>query len=82
MLAAEATHRDHAVIEQVIAELKNGPVVPTYIGAVHRERRLAGLRGDRRQPHLRHPAVLTSRHHALTRTCAIRTQLIHTRRAV
>jgi len=26
MLAAEATHRDHAVIEQVIAELKNGPL--------------------------------------------------------
>ncbi|MPZ73552.1 MAG: hypothetical protein GEU74_10030 [Nitriliruptorales bacterium] len=24
MLAAEATHRDHAIIEQVIAELKNG----------------------------------------------------------
>jgi hypothetical protein len=26
MLAAEATHRDHAIIEQVIAELKNGPL--------------------------------------------------------
>jgi hypothetical protein len=26
MLAAEATHRDHAVVEQVIAELKNGPL--------------------------------------------------------
>jgi hypothetical protein len=25
MLTAEATHRDHAIIEQVIAELKNGP---------------------------------------------------------
>ena len=25
MLAAEATHRDHAIIEQIIAELKNGP---------------------------------------------------------
>jgi Transposase DDE domain group 1 len=25
-LAAEATHRDHAIIEQVIAELKNGPL--------------------------------------------------------
>jgi hypothetical protein len=24
MLAAEATHRDHAIVEQVIAELKNG----------------------------------------------------------
>lgn len=26
MLTAEATHRDHAIIEQVIAELKNGPL--------------------------------------------------------
>jgi hypothetical protein len=25
-LAAEATHRDHAILEQVIAELKNGPL--------------------------------------------------------
>jgi hypothetical protein len=25
-LAAEATHRDHAIVEQVIAELKNGPL--------------------------------------------------------
>ena len=26
MLDAEATHRDHAIVEQVIAELKNGPL--------------------------------------------------------
>jgi hypothetical protein len=26
MLTAEATHRDHAIVEQVIAELKNGPL--------------------------------------------------------
>ena len=26
MLAAEATHRDHAIVEQVIAELKSGPL--------------------------------------------------------
>jgi hypothetical protein len=26
MLAAEATHCDHAIVEQVIAELKNGPL--------------------------------------------------------
>src|SRR5918912_1236099 len=26
MLAAEATHRAHAVVEQVIADLKNGPL--------------------------------------------------------
>ena len=29
MLPAEATHRDHAIIEQVIAELKNGPADST-----------------------------------------------------
>jgi Transposase DDE domain group 1 len=26
MLSAEATHRDHAIVEQIIAELKNGPL--------------------------------------------------------
>src|SRR5699024_10813100 len=26
MLAAEASHRDHAIVEQVIADLKNGPL--------------------------------------------------------
>ncbi len=28
MLAAEATHRDHTIIEQIIAESKNGPLAP------------------------------------------------------
>ena len=53
MLAAEATHRDHAIVEQVIAELKNGPLAHLPSGSVHRERRLAGLRRDRPQPHPR-----------------------------
>jgi hypothetical protein len=26
MLAAESTHRAHAIVEQVIADLKNGPL--------------------------------------------------------
>lgn len=26
MLAVEASHRDHAIVEQVIADLKNGPL--------------------------------------------------------
>jgi hypothetical protein len=37
MLHAEATHRDHAIVEQVIAELKNGPLAPPVRG---RQRRL------------------------------------------
>jgi hypothetical protein len=35
MLHAEATHRDHAIVEQVIAELKNGPLahLPSGVSA-------------------------------------------------
>jgi len=33
MLHAEATHRDHAIIEQVIAELTNGPLAHLPSGA-------------------------------------------------
>jgi hypothetical protein len=53
MLDAEATHRDHAVIEQVIADLKESALAHLPSGEVHRERPLAGLRGDRVQPHPR-----------------------------
>ena len=53
MPAAEATHRDHAIVEQVIAELKNGPLAHLPSGRVRRQRRLAGLRRDRPQPHPR-----------------------------
>jgi len=53
MLVAEATHRDHAIVEQVIAELTNTPAGPPALGGVHRERRLAGLRRDLPQPHPR-----------------------------
>jgi hypothetical protein len=57
MLAAEATHRDHAIVERIIAKLKSQveerPARPPALGGVHRQRRLAGLRGDRAQPHPR-----------------------------
>jgi len=46
---ADARHRDHAVIEQVIAELKAGPLAHLP-SVVYGERCLAGARGDRVQP--------------------------------
>ena len=75
MLHAEATHRDHAIIEQVIAELKNGPLAHLPSGVftanaawlvcaalAHNLTRAAG-------------ALAGGRHHR-TRTTTIRTQLI------
>ena len=77
MLAAEARHRDHAIVEQVIAELKNGPLAHLPSGRfaanaawlvcaaiAHNLTRAAG-------------ALAGGRHHR-TRTATIRTQLIHT----
>jgi hypothetical protein len=77
MLAAEATHRDHAIVEQVIAELKNGPLAHLPSGRfaanaawlvcaamAHNLTRAAG--------------ALAGGQHRRTRTATIRTQLIHT----
>jgi hypothetical protein len=77
MLAAEATHRDHAIIEQVIAELKNGPLAHLPSGRFaanaawlvcaaisHNLTRAAG--------------VLAGGRHTRARTATLRTQLIHT----
>ena len=77
MLAAEATHRDHAIVEQVIAELKNGPLAHLPSGVftanaawlvcaaiAHNLTRAAG--------------ALAGGRHARSRTGTIRTQLIHT----
>jgi hypothetical protein len=77
MLAAEATHRDHAIIEQVIAELKNGPLAHLPSGQfaanaawlacaaiAHNLTRAAG--------------VLAGGRHIRARTATLRTQLIHT----
>jgi hypothetical protein len=50
MLEAEACHRRHAIIEQVIADLKNGPAGASAVREVKRQRRLAGARGDGVQP--------------------------------
>jgi Transposase DDE domain group 1 len=77
MLAAEATHRDHALVEQVITELKNGPLahLPSGVFAAnaawlacaaiaHNLTRAAG-------------ALAGGRHHR-TRGATIRAQLIET----
>jgi hypothetical protein len=77
MLAAEATHRDHAIVEQVIAELKNGPLAHLPSGRfaanaawlacaaiAHNLTRAAG--------------ALAGNRHRRTRTATIRAQLIAT----
>ena len=77
MLAAEATHRDHAIVEQVIAELKNGPLAHLPSGGftanaawlvcaaiAHNLTRAAG--------------ALAGGRHRRARTATIRAQLIHT----
>jgi Transposase DDE domain group 1 len=77
MLAAEATHRDHAIVEQVIAELKNGPLahLPSGIftanaawlacaAIAHNLTRAAG--------------TLAGGRHRRARNATIRTQLINT----
>jgi hypothetical protein len=75
MLAAEATHRDHAIVEQVIAELKNGPLAHLPSGVftanaawlacaaiAHNLTRAAGTLGGGR--------------HCRARTTSLRAQLI------
>jgi hypothetical protein len=77
MLAAEATHRDHAIVEQVIAELKNGPLAHLPSGVftanaawlvcaaiAHNLTRAAG--------------TLAGGRHRRARTTSLRTQLITT----
>lgn len=49
-VAADETHRDHAVIEQVIAELKGRAAGARPVREVQRQRRLAGLGLPRLQP--------------------------------
>ena len=77
MLAAEATHRDHAIVEQVIAELKNGPLAHLPSGVftanaawlscaaiAHNLTRAAG--------------TLAGGHHSRARASTLRAQLITT----
>jgi hypothetical protein len=77
MLAAEATHRDHAIVEQVIAELKNGPLAHLPSGKFTAN--AAWLACAMISHNLtRAAAVLAGGRHARTRTATVRTQLIHT----
>ena len=48
MIEADERHRDHAIIEQTIAELKEGPLA--HLGEVHRQRRVGRLCGAHVQP--------------------------------
>jgi Transposase DDE domain group 1 len=77
MLAAEATHRDHAIVEQVIAELKNGPLAHLPSGVFTAN--AAWLACAALAYNLtRAAATLAGRQHARTRTTTVRAQLIHT----
>jgi hypothetical protein len=49
-IEADARHRDHAIVEQVIAELKDGPIAHLPSSSLHGQRCLARSRGDRIQP--------------------------------
>ena len=74
MLEAERSHRDHAIVEQVIAELKSGPRRRTLRGLL-RQRCVDGA--VRPRPNLTRAAgVLASARHARARAATIREELI------
>jgi hypothetical protein len=75
MLAAEATHRDHAIIEKVIAELKDGPLAHLPSGSFSANGAwlvLAAMAFNL----TRAAGTLASRFHARATTATIRAQLI------
>src|SRR5665647_1596106 len=75
MLAAEATHRDHAIIEKVIAELKNGPLAHLPSGQMNANAAwlvLAAISFNL----TRAAGTLASKFHARATTATIRAQLI------
>jgi hypothetical protein len=77
MLAAEATHRDHAIIEQVIAELKNGPLAHLPSGRFAAN--AAWLACAAIAYNLTRAAgVLAGGRHTRARTGTLRDRLIHT----
>jgi hypothetical protein len=77
MLAAEATHRDHAIVEQVIAELKNGPL--THLPSGRFAANAAWLVCAAMAHNLtRAASALAGGRHRRTRTATIRAQLIAT----
>ena len=75
MLAAEATHRDHAIVEKVIAELKNGPLAHLPSGLFTANAAwlvLAAISFNL----TRAAGTLASAFHARATTATIRTHLI------
>jgi len=75
MLAAEATHRDHAIVEKVIAELKDGPLAHLPSGQMNANAAwlvLAAISFNL----TRAAGTLASRFHARATTATIRTHLI------
>jgi hypothetical protein len=76
MLAAEATHRDHAIIEQVIADLKNSALA--HLPSGHYTANAAWLVCAAIAHNLtRATGALASRFHARAPTGTIRAQLIN-----
>ena len=59
----EAEHRDHAVVEQVIADLKDQALAHFPLGRVQRQRRLDRARRARAQPPPMDTTDRTTRHH-------------------
>jgi hypothetical protein len=76
MLAAEAAHRDHAIIEQVIADLKNGPLAHCPSGLFTANSAWAVLAAMAFNL-TRTAGVLASKFHARARAATIRAQLIN-----
>jgi len=75
MLAAEATHRDHAIVEQVIADLKSGSLARMPSGQINANGAwlvLAAIAFNL----TRAAGTLASRFHAKATTATIRAQLI------
>ncbi|MGO1975529.1 MULTISPECIES: IS1380 family transposase [unclassified Brachybacterium] len=75
MLDAEASHRDHAIIEQVIADLKNGPLAHLPSGKFAANSAWTVLAATAFNL-TRAVGVLASRFHAKARTATILAQLI------
>jgi hypothetical protein len=77
MLAAEATHRDHAIVEQVIAELKNGPLahLPSGVFTANATWLICAAMAHNLT---RAAGALAGGRHGRARAGTIRTQLIHT----
>jgi len=76
MLAAEASHRDHAIVEQVIADLKAGPLahLPSGVFTANAAWLVCAAMAFNLT---RAAGVIASRRHARARTATIRTQLIN-----